>query len=146
MVPGCVFCSIVEGTVPAERVYEDDFVVAILDIHPAATGHVLVIPKTHSRDLWHIERRDAEQAMAASVQVATMIRRSLGPAGINLVHATGTAAWQTVFHFHLHLVPRHEGDRLVPPWPLDQPRADDASLRDVADRIRSAGEEDSGCS
>jgi histidine triad (HIT) family protein len=70
-----------------------------------------------------------------------MIRRALGPDGINLVHATGRAAWQTVFHFHLHLVPRREGDGLVPPWSLDQPRAEAASLRAVADRIRSAGED-----
>jgi histidine triad (HIT) family protein len=115
-----------------------------MDIHPAATGHVLVIPKTHSRDLWDIERQDAEQTMAASVRVAGMLRRSLRPAGINLVHATGAAAWQTVFHFHLHLVPRNEGDRLVPPWPLDQPRAEDATLRAVADTIRSASEDPGG--
>jgi histidine triad (HIT) family protein len=144
MVNGCVFCSIVEGAAPADRVYENDFVVAIMDLHPAAIGHVLVIPKTHSEDLWHIQRQDAEQTMAAAVQVAGMIRRALDPAGINLVHATGVAAWQTVFHFHLHLVPRHAGDHLVPPWPLDQPRADEASLRAVANRIRSTGEENPG--
>jgi histidine triad (HIT) family protein len=144
MVNGCTFCSIVEGMAPAERVYEDDFVVAIMDIHPAATGHVLVIPKTHSQDLWDIEGQDAEQTMAAAVRVAGMIRRSLGPAGINLVHATGAAAWQTVFHFHLHLVPRNEGDPLVPPWPLDQPRAEDATLRALADTIRLASEGDLG--
>jgi histidine triad (HIT) family protein len=102
-----------------------------------------VIPKRHSPDLWHIEAADAEPAMAASVRVAGMIRRALGPDGINLVHATGRAAWQTVFHFHLHLVPRYEGDGLVPPWSLDQPRAEGARLRAVADTIRSAGE-DSG--
>ncbi len=140
MAHGCVFCSIVEGRAPAERVYEDGFVIAILDTHPAATGHVLVIPKTHSQGLWDIKRQDAEQTMAASVRVADMMRRSLGPAGINLVHATGPAAWQTVLHFHLHLVPRNEGDRLVPPWPLDQPRAEDASLRATADKIRSASQ------
>ena len=110
-----------------------------MDIHPATTGHVLVIPKHHSPDLWHIARVDAEKAMAASVQVAGMIRRALGPDGINLVHATGRAAWQTVFHFHLHLVPRYARDSLVPPWLLDQPRAEEAGLRDVADKIRSAG-------
>jgi histidine triad (HIT) family protein len=115
-----------------------------MDVHPAATGHVLVIPKTHSQDLWDIGRQDAEQTMAASVRVAGMIQRSLGPAGINLVHATGAAAWQTVFHFHLHLVPRSEGDHLVPPWPLDQPRAEDASLRAVAEKIRSASEDAPG--
>ena len=143
MADACVFCAIVEGVAPAERVYDDDSVVAIMDIHPAAVGHVLVIPKRHWSDLWQIEAADAEKAMAASVQVAGMIRRALGPDGINLVHASGRAAWQTVFHFHLHLVPRYEGDGLVPPWSLDQPRAEDARLRAVADKIRSAGK-DSG--
>jgi histidine triad (HIT) family protein len=138
-VEGCVFCSIVQGSAPAERVYEDASAVAIMDIHPATTGHVLIIPKTHSQDLWDIQPQAAEHLMAATLQVAGMIRRSLHPAGINLVHASGAAAWQTVSHFHLHLVPRNEGDGLVPPWSLDQPRADDASLRAVADTIRSAG-------
>jgi histidine triad (HIT) family protein len=140
MADGCVFCAIVAGTAPAERVYEDAWVVAIMDIHPAVTGHVLVIPKRHSPDLWDIEPEDAERAMAASVKVAGMIRRALAPDGINLVHASGRAAWQTVFHFHLHLVPRHEHDGLVPPWSLGQPRAEDARLREVAGKIRSAGE------
>ena len=124
-------------TAAAERVYEDDFVVAIMDIHPATAGHVLVIPRNHSQDLWHIGREDAEKAMAAAVRIAGMIRRALGPGGINLVHATGHAAWQSVFHFHLHLVPRYEDDGLVPPWPLDQPRGEEASLRAVADKLRS---------
>ena len=136
-----MFCSIVQGSAPAERVYEDASAVAIMDIHPATTGHVLIIPKTHSQDLWDIQRQAAEHLMAATLHVAGMIRRSLHPAGINLVHASGAAAWQTVFHFHLHLVPRNEGDGLVPPWSLDQPRADDASLRATADTIRSASED-----
>ena len=93
-----------------------------------------------SPDLWHIEPADAAKAIAASVQVAGMIRRALAPDGINLVHATGRAAWQTVFHFHLHLVPQYDRDGLVPPWSLGQPRAEDARLRAVADKIRSAGE------
>jgi diadenosine tetraphosphate (Ap4A) HIT family hydrolase len=65
--------------------------------------------------------------------------RGARPGRISLVHATGAVAWQTVFHFHLHLVPRRVGDGLVPPWPLDQPRAEDASLRAIADKLRSAG-------
>jgi histidine triad (HIT) family protein len=143
MADGCVFCAIVTGTAAAHRIYEDDSVVAIMDIHPATTGHVLVIPKQHSPDLWHIAPADASKVMVASVQVAQMIRRALRPDGINLVHATGRAAWQSVFHFHLHLVPRRDGDGMVPPWSLDQPRAEEASLRAVADKLRSAGE-DSG--
>jgi histidine triad (HIT) family protein len=144
MVEGCVFCSIVHGAAPAERVYEDGSAVAIMDIHPATTGHVLIVPKAHSQDLWDIQRQAAEHLMAVTLQVAGMIRRSLHPAGINLVHASGAAAWQTVFHFHLHLVPRYEGDGLVPPWSLDQPRADVASLRATADAIRSGSEHGPG--
>jgi histidine triad (HIT) family protein len=143
MADGCVFCAIVAGTAPAERVYEDASTLAIMDVHPAAIGHVLVIPKDHAPDLWHIRPDDAEKAMAASVQVAGMIRRALCPEGINLLHATGRAGWQTVFHFHLHLVPRYEGDGLVPPWSPGQPRAEEAGLRAVAERIRSASQ-DSG--
>jgi histidine triad (HIT) family protein len=102
MPDGGVFYSVVAGSAPADRVYEDESAVAIMDSHPAATGHVLVIPKRHSPDLWHIEPEEAEKAMAASVQVGRMIRRALGPDGINLVHATGRAAWQSVFHVDLH--------------------------------------------
>jgi histidine triad (HIT) family protein len=141
MEDGCSFCAIVAGTAPAERLYEDDSVVAFMDIHPAATGHVLIVPKQHSPDLWHIDPADAAKVMAASVQVAHMLRRALDPDGVNLVHATGRAAWQSVFHFHLHLVPRREGDDMVPPWSLSPPRAEEATLRAVADKLRSAGED-----
>jgi histidine triad (HIT) family protein len=136
---GCILCAIVAETTPAERVYEDDAVVAVMDINPATTGHVIIIPKSHSSDLWHISTEDAQRVMAASVQVAHMIHEALRPDGMNLVHATGPAAWQTVFHFHMHLVPRYEGDGLVPPWPLDHRGVEGPGPREVADRIRLAG-------
>jgi histidine triad (HIT) family protein len=135
----CILCAIVAGTASAERVYEDDAVVAVMDINPATTGHVIVFPKSHSSDLWHISTNDAQRVMAASVQVARMIRDALGPDGMNLVQATRPAAWQTVFHFHVHLVPRYEGDGLVPPWPLDHRGVDGPGLRGVAEQIRRAG-------
>ena len=69
-----------------------------------------------------------------------MIRDALAPDGINLVHASGLAAWQTVFHFHLRVIPRYKGDSLVPPWPLDQPKAERSLLQALAERIRSAEE------
>jgi histidine triad (HIT) family protein len=136
---GCILCAIVAGITPAERVYEDDAAVAVMDINPATTGHVIVIPKGHSSDLWHISTEDAQRVMAVSVQVAHMIHEALRPDGMNLVHATGPAAWQTVFHFHMHLVPRYEGDGLVPPWPLDHRGVEGPGLREVAERIRLAG-------
>jgi histidine triad (HIT) family protein len=103
---------------------------------PGASTKTTVIPRRHSPDLWHIQPADAAKVMAASVEVAHMLRRALDPDGINLVHATGRAAWQSVFHFHLHLVPRREGDGMVPPWSLSPPRAEEATLRTVADNIR----------
>jgi histidine triad (HIT) family protein len=139
MAEGCSFCGIVAGTTPAERVYENDSVVAVMDINPATTGHVLLIPKNHSSDLWHVSTEDAQQVMATSIHVARMIREALHPDGLNLVHATGPAAWQTIFHFHMHLVPRYEGDGLVPPWPVDHRGVEGPSLREVAERIRLAG-------
>jgi histidine triad (HIT) family protein len=138
MTEACILCAVVARTTPAERVYEDDSVVAVMDINPATTGHVIVIPKTHSSDLWEISPQDAQRVMAASVQVARMIHEALRPDGMNLVHATGRAAWQSVFHFHLHLVPRYEGDGLVPPWPVDHRGVEGPSLREVAERIRRA--------
>jgi histidine triad (HIT) family protein len=136
---GCIFCAIVQGDAPAHRVHEDDLTVAIMDIHPAAEGHVLVIPKRHSETLWDIPIKDAVDVMEASVTVARMVHAALSPDGVNLFHATGRAAWQTIFHFHVHVIPRSEGDTLTPPWSPNQPRADDSSLRKVAARIRSGG-------
>jgi histidine triad (HIT) family protein len=77
--------------------------------------------------------------MTSLSQAVYMIRHVLAPDGINLVHASGPAAWQTIFHFHLHVIPRYKGDSLVPPWPLDQPQAEHSVLRALAERIRSAG-------
>jgi histidine triad (HIT) family protein len=139
VVEECVFCSIVSGAEPAEFVLRDESVVAFMDLHPATEGHVLVLPRRHARDVWEVTAEDAERTIAASLQVASMIRQALAPDGINLVHASGSAAWQTVFHFHLHVIPRYKGDSLVPPW-LDQPPADRSMLRALAERIR-AGQE-----
>ena len=137
-----MLCSIVGGAEPADFVLKDESVVAIMDLHPATDGHVLVVPRRHSRDVWEVAGEDAQRTFAASVEVARMIRRALAPEGINLVHASGAAAWETVFHFHMHVIPRYEGDSLVPPWSLDQPEADRSVLQALAERIRSAAAPD----
>ena len=139
MVESCVFCSIVSGTEPAEFVLQDESVVAFMDLHPATEGHVLVLPRRHARDLWEVAADEAARIMTASLRVARMIRHALAPDGSNLVHASGAAAWQDVFHFHLHVIPRYKGDSLVPPW-SDRPPAARSILRAVAEKIR-AGEE-----
>ncbi len=133
---GCIFCAIADGSGPAFRVYEDQHSIAFLDINPAVEGHVLVVPKRHSTDLWEIPEDDAREVMAAATRVGAMIRAALQPDGLNIVHATGRAAFQSVFHFHLHLIPRRFGDPIRPPWSLDQRAGDRSDLAQVAERIR----------
>jgi histidine triad (HIT) family protein len=135
-VPGCVFCAIVEGRSPAWQVYADDAVIAFMDINPVTDGHTLVVPRAHVRDLWEIGQEEAARTMAAAVRVAAAIRRALAPDGLNLLHATGAAAMQTVFHFHLHLIPRYASDGIRLPF-LRRP-GDPARLAALADRIRAA--------
>jgi histidine triad (HIT) family protein len=135
-VEGCIFCAIVAGTAPARRIYEDAHTIAFMDINPATDGHALVIPRAHARDLWDIDEPTAEQVMAASVRVAALMQKALVPDGINILHATGAAAFQTVFHFHLHLIPRYLGDPIKLPW---VPRPGDRSKIDaLAEKIASA--------
>jgi len=135
--PACIFCAIVAGDAPAEVIFEDSDCIAILDINPATRGHSLVIPREHHTDLLTIPEDVAAAAMRTAHTVARKLELSLRPAGFNLVQATRPAAWQTVFHFHLHVVPRYEKDGLVPPWPIEHDGSP-AELRQVADEIRAA--------
>jgi diadenosine tetraphosphate (Ap4A) HIT family hydrolase len=109
----CIFCAIVAGTAPAHRVYEDDDVLAFMDIRPIAAGHILVIPKQHASGLADLDPRLGERVFGAAHHVALGIRRSTLPVdGINLFLADGRAAMQTVFHVHVHVLPRRNGDKI----------------------------------
>jgi histidine triad (HIT) family protein len=134
-VDGCVFCAIVDGTAPSETVYADEHTVAFMDINPATDGHLLVIPRVHVRDLWEITEERASRVMTATVRIAAAIRTALRPDGVNILHATGAAAFQTVYHFHLHLVPRYLGDPLKLPW-VPRP-GDRTKIAEVAGKIRA---------
>jgi histidine triad (HIT) family protein len=112
----CIFCAIVAGEAPAHVVYDDRETVAFMDINPATEGHVLVVPRRHSRDLFDIPPEDGEAVWRAAHRIAMAARDAFRPDGVNVVQATGRAAFQTVFHFHLHVIPRYEGDGLQPPW------------------------------
>jgi histidine triad (HIT) family protein len=136
-VDNCIFCAIVEGRSPSANVYEDEHSIAFMDINPALDGHTLVIPRAHIRDLWEIGEEDAAKVMAASVRVAAQIRKALEPDGINIMHATGVVAFQSVFHFHLHLIPRYAGDPIKMPF-VPRP-GDRTKIAEIADKIRSAG-------
>jgi histidine triad (HIT) family protein len=112
----CIFCRIIAGEIPAEIVDEGERTMTIMDINPATRGHALVIPRRHVRDLLEIERADLEATVVAAQQLAAKMPERLGADGVNLLNSCGRAAWQTVFHFHLHVIPRYEGDPLRLPW------------------------------
>ncbi len=112
----CIFCAIVAGELPATVVASDERAIAFMDINPATRGHVLVIPRAHSQDIHDIAAEDLAAVIALAQLVAGRARRQLGAEGVNLMHSAGRAAWQTVFHFHIHVIPRYDGDPLVLPW------------------------------
>ena len=112
----CLFCKIVAGDVPATRVREDDRTVAFMDINPATRGHLLVVPRAHATDLLEVPPEDLAACAAAAQELAARQRERLGADGVNLLNSCGAAAWQTVFHFHVHVIPRYAGDPLRLPW------------------------------
>lgn len=128
--PDCLFCKIATGELPATRVHEDDRTVAFMDINPATRGHLLVIPRDHSADLYEIAGEDLDACVATARTMAERIRDKLGADGVNVLNSTGRAAWQTVFHFHIHVIPRYDGDPLRLPW-LPEP-GDRAEIESAA--------------
>lgn len=112
----CVFCKIARGQVPARRIYEDDVCVAFLDIGPLAEGHTLIIPRQHFRDIRDIPPDVLAAVMSPMPMLASALMRTTDATGINMLHNTGLTAGQAVFHYHVHLIPRVEGDGLGFIW------------------------------
>jgi histidine triad (HIT) family protein len=119
----CIFCKIAAGELPSERVDEDEHTVAFMDINPWTRGHALVIPRKHSTDLLEVADDDLQRTAVAAKRLAARMKERLGADGVNLLNACGEAAWQSVFHFHIHVIPRWSDDPLqlpVRPQPADQ--------------------------
>ncbi|HEX4187697.1 MAG TPA: HIT domain-containing protein [Solirubrobacteraceae bacterium] len=114
--PDCIFCKIVAGELPATIVDEDDRTIAFMDINPATRGHALVIPRSHSADLLSVDAEDLTAAAIAARRLAARAKERLRADGVNLVNSCGAVAWQSVFHFHIHVIPRYEDDPLRLPW------------------------------
>ena len=132
----CLFCGIVAGDVPAQIVDSDEHTVAFMDINPATPGHALVVPRAHSVDLMDIPEEDLERTSRAAQRLASRMDEALDADGFNILHASRSAAWQTVFHFHLHVIPRYDDDPLELPY---VPREGDPDeIAAVAEKIRSA--------
>jgi histidine triad (HIT) family protein len=133
----CLFCGIVEGSVPSQTVDSDERTVAFMDINPATKGHALVVPRAHSIDLIDVEPEDLAATMAAVQRLVKRMDQVLEPDGFNVLNASRPAAWQTVFHFHVHVIPRYDDDPLKLPW---VPRGgDEAEIAAIAGRLRSDG-------
>ena len=129
----CVFCSIIDGEAKSWRVYEDDAAVAFFDRGQATLGHTLVVPRRHASDLWTLTADEACDTMRTVHAVAQLLRERLAAPGLNVMPSNGTAAWQSVFHYHVHLIPRYGDDLLVPPWRPTRPT--DADLDVLLARI-----------
>ena len=116
--PECPFCEIVQREDPdAREIYRDEHVIAFFPDEPATLGHTLVAPRAHMPDLWALDERTAEQLARATLHVAHAIRRAMDPPGLNVIQSNGQVATQTVFHLHVHLVPRRPNDAIGRIWP-----------------------------
>lgn len=131
----CIFCRIVAGEAPAEVVYEDEAALAFMDVSPWSRGHLLVIPKRHARNLFDLPEEDGAAVMRAAIRIAPMLKRASNAAGLNLWQANERSAGQTVFHFHLHLLPRYVDDGIG--LRISPRRAGGEELRQMAERIRA---------
>ena len=130
----CLFCGIIAGSIPSQTIDSDEHTVAFMDIAPATPGHALVVPRAHSADLLEIGEKDLSATMLAAQRLARRMKVVLDADGINLINACGAAAWQTVFHFHIHVVPRYEHDPLKLPWVPEE--GDPDEIAKVAARLR----------
>jgi histidine triad (HIT) family protein len=130
----CIFCAIASGEGSAEIIDSDERTVAFMDINPATRGHALVIPRAHSEGLFDVAEEDLQASLVAARRLAERMRETIQPDGVNILNCAGRAAWQSVFHFHLHVIPRYESDPLQLPWrpgPVDL-----SELANVAAELR----------
>jgi histidine triad (HIT) family protein len=132
----CVFCKIRDGQIPSAKVYEDERTLCFMDINPLNAGHCLVVTKAHAATLYESEVPDLQAAIATAHRVARALRQALQPDGLNVLQANGAAAFQSVPHFHLHLIPRWTGDGKGFDWtPV---LGDRQAIMGVAEKLRNA--------
>ncbi len=131
----CIFCRIVRGEAFCARVHEDELTLAFMDLSPVSRGHLLIVPKRHFSDLLDADEESLVRVMANSRRIAHALKRALGPDGIGVHQLNGAAAGQSVFHYHMHLIPRHQGDPIAF---HGRRRVSDAELAAVAALVAGA--------
>lgn len=117
----CIFCKIANGEIPAATLYEDDLFRVILDLGPASKGHALILPKNHFADLLALDEETSSKVLSLAAKIGAAMKKSLHCAGFNLVQNNGEAAGQTVFHFHMHVIPRYEDGPKMMSWEPGEP-------------------------
>lgn len=132
----CIFCKIANGEIPSSTVYEDEDFRVILDLGPASKGHALILPKEHFKDVCELDPKVAARVLPLGAKIGAAMKKSLGCAGFNLVQNNGEAAGQTVFHFHVHVIPRYEGGPSMVTWIPGSEKAE--VLAETAEKIREA--------
>ncbi len=136
--PNCIFCKIVQGEIPAAKVYEDEHVLAFMDISQVTKGHTLVIPKVHQENIFELDEEVASHLFSVVPKIANSIKKQFNPVGLNIVNNNGEAAGQTVFHYHIHLIPRYgEGDGFGAVWKDHSSQYSFEQLQEMATSIAS---------
>lgn len=130
----CIFCKIANGEIPAATLHEDEDFRVILDLGPASKGHALILPKKHAANIYEISEENLSKAIILAKKMAGKMTDALGCDGFNIVQNNGTAAGQTVFHFHMHLIPRYEGDQVRLGWVPG--KLDDATRDEILKKVR----------
>jgi histidine triad (HIT) family protein len=130
----CIFCKLVAGQIPSTRVYEDEHTLAFMDLGHVNPGHTLVAVKKHAANLFELDEAQAEAVARACRKVGQAIRAAFEPEGMSVYQANGKAAGQTVFHYHVHLLPRHAGDGMELTWPAKTPPRE--KLAEYAEKIK----------
>lgn len=131
----CIFCKLANGDIPTRSIYEDEDFKVILDAAPATKGHALILPKSHADNLYELPDETAAKAFVLAKNLATSMTEKLSCAGFNIVQNNGAAAGQTVFHFHMHLIPRYENDGQEILW--DPKSFEDSEMDAIRDMLQS---------
>ncbi len=134
----CIFCKIIAGEIPSVKVYEDEHVYAFMDIMPLSKGHTLLIPKTHREFVYDMTSEEAGQLFSAAPKISAAINETFQPEGMNLLNNNGAKAGQSVFHFHLHFIPRYgEGDGFSAKWMTKEKEFTAEKIQELAEQVKA---------
>lgn len=134
MMEDCIFCKIATGIIPSTKLYEDEDFVAILDLGPATEGHTIIIPKEHAKDVTELSEKLRARVLSVAAKIGEAQMKALGASGFNIVQNNGISAGQTVFHFHMHVIPRYDHGEKIVAWNPGTVSPDE--MAETADKIR----------